>query len=77
VQVLRHFAARRRLANPGNLELAVPAMAMLGGYLYRENTPPLGYQEIWEGGTRLTIMSEADELGDYFEPPAIASQEEP
>jgi len=77
MRVLRHFATKRRLAAPGNLGLAVRTMAILGGYLYRKNAPPPGHQKIWEGWTRLTIMSEAYELRDYFEPPAIASQEEP
>ena len=77
MRVLRHFASRRRLAEPANLGLAVRAMAILGGYLYRKNAPPPGHQKIWEGWTRLTIMSDAYELRDYFEPPAIASQEEP
>ncbi len=76
LRVLRHFASRRRLAEPGNLGLAVRAMAILGGYLYRKNAPPPGHQKIWEGWTRLTIMSEAYELRDYFEPPALASQDE-
>ena len=77
LRVLRHFADSRRLAKPGNLGLAVRAMAILGGYLYRPNAPPPGHQKIWEGWTRLTIMSEAYELRDYFEPPALASQDEP
>ena len=75
LRVLRHFAARRRLAAPGNLGLALRAMAILGGYLYRPNAPPPGHQKIWEGWTRLTIMSEAYELRDYFELPSSASQE--
>ena len=47
IRVLRHFAARRRLATPGNLGLAVRTMAILGGYLYRKNGPPPGHQKIW------------------------------
>ena len=58
IRVMRHFAARRRLAAPGNLGLAVRTMAILGGYLYRKNAPP-GHQKIWEGWTRLSIMGEA------------------
>ena len=77
MRVLRHFASQRGLAAPGNLGLAVRTMAILGGYLYRKNAPPPGHQKIWEGWTRLTIMSEAYELRDYFEPPSIASQEKP
>ncbi len=77
MRVLRHFASRSRLAESGNLGLAERAMAILGGYLYRKNAPPPGHQEIWEGWARLTIMSEAHELRDSFEPPALASQEEP
>ena len=77
LRVLRHFASKRGLAAPGNLGLAVRTMAILGGYLYRAHAPPPGHQKIWEGWTRLTIMSEAYELKDYFEPPASASQDEP
>ena len=77
LRVLRHFAAKRGLAAPGNLGLAVRTMAILGGYLYRAHAPPPGHQKIWEGWTRLTIMSEAYELKDYFEPPASAFQAEP
>ena len=77
LRVLRHFAASRRLAAPGNLGLAVRTMAILGGYLYRKNAPPPGHQKIWEGWTRLTIMAEAYELKDRFEPPQTASQKQP
>ena len=77
IRVLRHFAARRRLAPPGNLGLAVRTMAILGGYLYRKNAPPPGHQTIWSGWTRLTIMAEAYELRDHFEPPQTASGKEP
>ena len=77
MRVLRHFAASRGLAAPGNLGLAVRTMAILGGYLYRKNAPPPGHQKIWEGWTRLTIMAEAYELKDRFEPPQTASQNEP
>ncbi len=76
LRVLRHFASKRGLAAPGNLGLAVRTMAILGGYLYRAHAPPPGHQKIWEGWTRLTIMSEAYELKDYFEPPASAFQAE-
>ena len=69
IRVLRHFAARRRLATPGNLGLAVRTMAILGGYLYRKNAPPPGHQKVWAGWPRLTIMAEAYELKDHFEPP--------
>ena len=77
IQALRNFASKHQLAAPGNLELAVRTMAILGGYLYRKKAPPPGHQEIWEGWTRFIIMSEAYELRGYFEPPAIASLDEP
>ncbi len=77
LRVLRHFAKRRGMAEPANLGLAVRTMAIMGGYLYRRNGPPAGHQKIWEGWTRLTIMSEAYELRDYFERPQTASQHEP
>ena len=77
IRVLRHFAARRGLAAPDNLGLAVRTMAILGGYLYRKNAPPPGYQTIWEGWSRLTIMAEAYELRDHFEPLQTDSEKEP
>ena len=77
LRVLRHFAARRNLTAPDNLGLAVRTMAILGGYLYRKNAPPPGHQKIWEGWTSLTIMAEAYELRDYFEPPKTAPEMEP
>ena len=77
IRVMRHFAARHRLAVPGNLALAVRTMAILGGYLYRKNAPPPGYQKIWGGWTRLSIMGEAYELRDHFDPPQTASRKEP
>ena len=77
MRVLRHFAASRRLAAPGNLGRAMRTMAILGGCLYRKNAPPPGHQKIWEGWTRLTIMAEAYELKDRIEPPQTASQKEP
>ena len=46
MRVLRHFASRRRLAEPANLGRAVRAMAILGGYLYRKNAPLPGHQKI-------------------------------
>ena len=77
MRVLRHFAQRRGMAEPANLGLAVRTMAVMGGYLYRRCGPPPGHQKIWEGWTRLTIMSEAYELRDCFERPQTASQHEP
>ena len=77
IRVMRHFAARRRLAVPGNVGLAVRTMAILGSYLYRKNAPPPGHQKIWEGWTHLSIMGEAYELRDHFEPPQTASRQEP
>ena len=76
LRVLRHFESSRRLAAPGYLGLAVRSMAILGGCLYRPNAPPPEHQKLWEGWTRLTIMSEAYELRVHFESPAIASQAE-
>lgn len=43
-------------------------MAILAGYLYRRNARPPGYQKIREGWTCLTIMDDAYELRDHFEP---------
>ena len=58
LRVPRHCAAKRQLAAPGNLGLAVRAMAILGGYLYRPNAPPPGHQEIWEGYIRLATITQ-------------------
>ena len=77
MRVLRHFAARRRLATPRNLGLAVRTMAILGGYLYRKNAPPPGHKKISEGWTRSTTMAEAYELKDQIEPPQTALGKEP
>ena len=52
-------------------------MAIPGGYLYRKNAPPAGHQTIWSGWTRLTIMAEACELKDCFEPPQTTYGKEP
>ncbi|MDE0103170.1 MAG: hypothetical protein OXN89_12390 [Bryobacterales bacterium] len=57
--------------------MAVRTMAILGGYIYRKNAAPPGHQKTWEGWTRVTIMAEAYELRDRFEPPLAASQQEP
>ena len=45
MRVLRHFAASRGRAAPGNLGPAVRTMAILGGYLYRKNVAPPGSSE--------------------------------
>ena len=74
MRMLRHFAARRNLTVPSNLGLAVPTMYILGDRLCRRNAPPPGHQKIWEGWTRLTIMADAYELRDYFEPPRTTPQ---
>ncbi len=58
LRVLRDFATQRRLDPPRNLGLALRTMAILGGYLYRPNASPPGHKKIWEGWTRLSIMSE-------------------
>ncbi len=77
MRVLRHFAVDRKLDPPDNLGRAVRNMAILGGYLYRNNAPPPGHQKIWEGWTRLTTMAEAYALRDRIEPPQTAPQNEP
>ena len=77
VRVMRHFAVRRRLAVPANLGLAVRTMPIPGGYLFRKNAPPPGPQMIWEGWTHLSVIGEANEFRDHFEPPQTASRKEP
>lgn len=77
MRVMRHCAARRGLASPDNVGLALRTMAIMGGYLYRKNGPPAGPQKIWEGWTLLTHMSEAYDLRDYFERPLADSRPEP
>ncbi len=71
--MLRDFTTHHRLEPPRNLGLAVRTMAILGGYPYRPNAPPPGHQTIWEGWTRLSIMSATYTLRDACDPPASAS----
>ncbi len=77
MRVIRHFAARRGLASPDNLGVAVRTMAIMGGYLYRKRGPPAGPQKIWEGWICLTHMSDAYELRDHFERSRADSMAEP
>ena len=77
MRLLRHFAARRRLTAPSNPGLAVRTMAILAGYLYRRGAPPPGQQKTREGWTCRTIMADAYELRDYFEPPGTSPEMEP
>ena len=74
---MRHFTARRHLAVPGNLELAVRTIAILGGYLYRENAPLPGQQKIREGWTCSTIMDNAYKPRDHSGPSHAASRKQP
>ncbi len=61
ILALKDFAQDRRLSLPDNLGATVVTLAMLGGYLNRNNDPPPGHQKIWEGYVRLATMAETYE----------------
>ncbi len=77
LRVLRDFTTHYRLEPPRNLGLAVRTMAILGGYLDRPNAPPPGHQTIWEGWTRLSIMSATYTLCLAYALPVSVSIAEP
>ena len=55
ILALKDFAQDRRL-RPDTLGPTVVTLAMLGGYLNRNNDRPPGHQKIWEGYVRLATM---------------------
>lgn len=69
LRVLGDFAQTRRRprARPSRLGEAVLLVAILGGYLNRNNDPPPGHQLMWHGYTKLTAMAMAYALRDEIE----------
>ena len=61
ILALKDFAQDRRLPLSDNLGATVVTLAMLGGYLNRNNDPPPRPPEIWEGYVRLATMAETYE----------------
>ena len=67
LQVIGDFAQSRRRSRPTQLGEAVRVVAILGGYLNRNNDPPPGHQLMWHGYTTLTTMCMAYQLRDQIE----------
>lgn len=69
LRVLGDFAQTRRRTRPRPTQLgeAVTLVAILGGYLNRNNDPPPGHQLMWHGYTKLAAMAMAYELRDEIE----------
>ena len=65
---LHDYARHKKLPVPKDVGSAMLIMATLAGYLNRKHDPPPGYQKIWEGYIRLTIMTQmAEVLVDILE----------
>ena len=67
LRVIRDFAHSRGRSRPATLGDAVRVVAILGGYLNRNNDPPPGHQLMWHGYTTLTTMCMAYQLRDGIE----------
>jgi hypothetical protein len=67
LRVLGDFAQSRGRTRPTQLGEAVRLVAILGGYLNRNNDPPPGHQLMWHGYATLTIMGSAYALRDQIE----------
>jgi len=67
LRVLGDFAQSRGRSRPTQLGEAVRLVAILGGYLNRNNDPPPGHQLMWHGYATLTIMGSAYTLRDQIE----------
>ena len=67
LRVLGDFAESRRRPRPTSLQEAAREVAILGGYINRNNDPPPGHQLMWHGYTELTTMSFAYALRDEIE----------
>lgn len=69
LRVLGDFAQTRRRPHPRPTQLgkAVRLVAILGGYLNRNNDPPPGHQLMWHGYATLTTMCMAYQLRDQIE----------
>jgi hypothetical protein len=67
LRVIGDFAQSRGRSRPTQLGEAVRVVAILGGYLNRNNDPPPGHQLMWHGYTTLTTMCMAYQLRDDIE----------
>jgi hypothetical protein len=67
LRVIGDFAQSRGRSRPTQLGEAVRVVAILGGYLNRNNDPPPGHQLMWHGYTTLTTMCMAYQLRDGIE----------
>jgi len=67
LRVIGDLAQSRRRERPTELGAAVLEVAILGGYLNRNNDPPPGHQLMWHGYTTLTIMCTTYQLRDSIE----------
>jgi hypothetical protein len=56
VRTLKAYAKTRGMKAPSLLGEAVRLVAMLGGYLARNNDPPPGHQLLWQGYMQLQFM---------------------
>ncbi|MCG2601170.1 MAG: IS4 family transposase [Achromobacter sp.] len=68
LRVIGDFAQSRGRSRPTQLGEAVRVVAILGGYLSRNNDPPPGHQLMWHGYTTLTTMCMAYQLRDEIDP---------
>lgn len=68
LRVIGDFAQSRGRDRPNQLGEAVRIVAILGGYLNRNNDPPPGHQLMWHGYTTLTTMCLAYQLRDEIDP---------
>lgn len=64
LSVIGDFAQSREHSRPTKLGEAAVIVAILGGYLNRNNDPPPGHQLMWHGYTTLTTMCMAYQLRD-------------
>jgi len=68
LRVIGDFAQSRGRDRPTQLGEAVREVAILGGYLNRNNDPPPGHQLMWQGYATLTTMCTAYQLRDSIDP---------
>jgi hypothetical protein len=67
LRVIGDLAQSRGRSRPTKLGEAVLQVAILGGYLNRNNDPPPGHQLMWHGYATLTTMCTAYQLRDSIE----------
>ncbi|MFQ5343785.1 MAG: IS4 family transposase, partial [Anaerolineae bacterium] len=67
LRVIGDYAQSRGRERPTQLGAAAREVAILGGYLNRNNDPPPGHQLMWHGYATLTTMCTAYQLRDSIE----------